>query len=152
MDTGPPLKQCLASSKAAVVSHAAKGIDIDPSAAFTQHSLILAHVSSRLCRRLSDLTVHTSRQILTEIAWNSSKSRARLSSLRVKLGPAVSSTRTSLVPCCPVSSVGAEFSKEDGSISGARRVSCSNTFANATWLRLERGRSSIHSDCMLWTV
>lgn len=60
----------------------------------------------------------------------SSKSRARSSSLSVKFGPAVSSTKTSLVACSAASSIGVELPEEDGSVSGATRVSCSNAFAN----------------------
>ena len=131
MDTGPPLKQRLVVSRAAVVSHAAKSIDMDPSAAFTQDSLILAHVRSRLCRGISYSTIQVVRQMkLTEIAFKSSKSRARSSSLRMKVGPAVSSTNASLVACCEASSVGVESPREDGSVSGVTRVSCSNAFAN----------------------
>lgn len=131
MDPGPLLKQRLVSSKAAVVSHAAKSIDIDPSAAFTQYSLILAQARSRLCRGFSYLNKIGLRQmVLTEMPWNGSKSRAKSSSLGTKPGPAVSSTGTSLVACCVVLSVGVECPEEDGSNSGATRVSYSNASAN----------------------
>ena len=67
---------------------------------------------------------------LTEIAFKSSKSRARSSSLKTKVGPAVSSTNTSLLTCCEASSVGVEWSGEDGPVSGVTMVSCSNVLAN----------------------
>ena len=48
----------------------------------------------------------------------------------MKVGPAASSTKPSLVACCVSSSVGVELPDEDGSISGATRVSCSNALVN----------------------